>query len=62
MNCVFCGDEIEGRPIRQEGQVYCTTDCVDTSAEVGIDDDQYRMEEVLDDNSDLDFYEEGDDF
>jgi len=62
MDCVFCGNEITGRPIRQDGQVYCSIDCADTAAEVGADIDEYGMEEVRDDNLDIDFYEEIDEY
>ncbi len=58
MDCVFCGNEIAGRPIRQDGHVYCSIDCADTASEVGIDEDEYGMEEYQDDNLDMDFYEE----
>jgi hypothetical protein len=62
MNCVFCGEEIIGRPIRQDGQVYCSIDCLDTATEVGIDQDDYEMEEVPDDGLDLDYFEEADEY
>ncbi len=62
MDCVFCADEITGRPIRQDGQVYCSIDCVDTATEVGIDEDEYGMEEVQVDSLDMDFYEEADEY
>ena len=62
MNCVFCGDEITGRPIRREGQVYCSLDCVYTAAEVSSDEDEYRMEDIHDDSLDMDLYEEVDEY
>ena len=58
MNCVFCEDEIIGRPIHREGQVYCSIDCLDTAAEVDIEEDEYEMEDLQDDSLDMDFYEE----
>jgi len=62
MNCVFCGNEIAGRPIRLEGQVYCSSDCVETVAEVGNNDDEYGMEEDQDESMNLDYYEEVDEY
>jgi len=65
MNCVFCGEEITGRPIRQDGQVFCSIDCLDTAAEVGFDgddEDEYEMDEIEDDGLDLDYFEETDEY
>ncbi|MCP4703281.1 MAG: hypothetical protein GY865_01625 [candidate division Zixibacteria bacterium] len=62
MDCVFCGEAIIGRAIRRDGQVYCSTDCLDTVAEVKSDDDEFRMENVVDDSVDMDYYDEVDEF
>jgi hypothetical protein len=52
MNCAFCGEEFSGRPIRQGDQVFCSIECADMAAEIGVDDDsEYFEEDPLDMNS-----------
>ncbi len=62
MNCVFCGEEISGRPIRQGGQIYCSMECLDTAVEVGSNEDDYEDDDVQDDGLDLDYFDEADEF
>jgi hypothetical protein len=54
MICKFCGNEIEGRPIRQDDGIYCSIDCADKAAvEYGDIDSDYLEEndfDLLDDN------------
>ena len=62
MDCVFCGEEISGRPIRQGGQIYCSMECLDTAVEVESNEDDYELEEVIDDGLDMDYFDEADEF
>ena len=48
MVCEFCGEEFEGKPVRQAGQIFCSIECADMAAEVGTDDDDYYEEDELD--------------
>ena len=48
MVCEFCGEEFEGKPVRQAGQVFCSIECADMAAEVGTDDEDYFEEDELD--------------
>ncbi|MEW5924732.1 MAG: hypothetical protein AB1746_12165 [Candidatus Zixiibacteriota bacterium] len=48
MVCEFCGEEFDGKPVRQAGQVFCSIECADMAAEVGTDDEEYYEEDDLD--------------
>jgi len=62
MECVFCGEEFEGKPIRQGGQIYCSLECAETAREIDSDEDEFSLDEPVDDSLDLDFYEEADEY
>ncbi len=50
MVCEFCGEEFEGKPVSQGGQIFCSIECADMAADVGTDDDDddYYEEDELD--------------
>ena len=52
MNCAFCGEGFIGRPIRQGEQIYCSIECADMAADVGVDEENdYFEEDSLDINA-----------
>ncbi len=60
MICEFCGDEFEGRPIKQAGQIFCSIDCANLAAEVGTEEEE---EEYFDEPElDLNPVDDGDDY
>lgn len=50
MYCAFCGEEFNGRPIRQDNRNYCSLGCADAAAGVSDDeeDDDYFEETLFD--------------
>lgn len=62
MDCIFCGEEFEGRPVRQDGQIYCSIECAETAREIGTDYDDFELDDFQDDSLDMDYYEEVDEY
>lgn len=56
MRCAFCGEEFDGRPVRQDGNLFCSTSCADMAAEVGFDDEE--DEAGYDDERESGYYDE----
>ncbi len=52
MRCVFCGEEFTGRPVHQDGQIYCSLECADLASQ---GDEEY---DAGDDLEDLDYDED----
>ena len=55
MRCAFCEDEIAGKPVRQQGQYYCSLECANYAAGVDPEDEDYFDEQPigsLDDDED----------
>ncbi len=50
MRCEFCGEHINGNPIKQDGEFFCSVECANMASEIGDDDDTY-----LDDAEDGDY-------
>ena len=49
MICAYCGEEFQGRPIKQGGQIYCSIECADRAAEVVVEEEEdYYEEDPLD--------------
>mgnify|MGYP006311263343 CR=1 FL=1 len=48
MKCAFCEETISGKPIRQNGQYFCSLECADLAAGNGFDEDSYFDEEPVD--------------
>jgi len=66
MRCAYCGDDITGKPIRQDGEVYCSRGCADQALaeeefdeldEYGDDNEDYR-DVVFEEGFELDYYDE----
>jgi len=48
MICAFCGEPIEGRPVIQDGQMFCSLGCADMAAENDFEGNGYDEEDGLD--------------
>jgi len=53
--CRFCGIEFEDRPVKQNGQIYCSIGCADLASEMAIDSDNYYDDNDLEYNPDAEF-------
>ena len=62
MNCAFCGEEVVGRPVRQNGQIFCSTGCAEMASEIGLDDSDYDADDNYDDDEDDDYPEDPDEY
>jgi len=63
MECAFCGEELTGSPVRQNGHTYCSVDCAEMAAEVGIDEDELELgDEEEEDDLDLDYSDDYDEY
>jgi len=54
MRCAFCGEEFDGRPVRQDGNLYCSTSCADMASEVGLGEEELDFSE----DSEMDYLDE----
>ncbi len=62
MDCAFCGEEFTGNPVRQDGQIFCSVECAEMAAEVGIDDEDFELGDDGEDDVDMDFEEESEEY
>jgi len=48
MHCAECGDEIKGKPVKQDGEMYCSLECAYLAAgdDPDAEDDYYEEEPV----------------
>jgi hypothetical protein len=58
MICAFCGDKFNGRPVKQGGQVFCSIECADRAAEIGVEEEDFLEEYPLEMDNDSDEEEE----
>ncbi len=63
MQCAYCGERFNGRPIISEGETYCSISCADrAAAEIEFENstiaDKEYGESVYDENLELDYYDE----
>ncbi|MEW5994596.1 MAG: hypothetical protein AB1744_09390 [Candidatus Zixiibacteriota bacterium] len=53
MYCAYCEDEILGQPVRRNGEYYCSVECAEQAADIGLaepdDDDDDVPEGLYDD-------------
>ena len=45
MRCAECGDEIKGKPVKQDGELYCSLECAYLAAGFDPDDEDDYFEE-----------------
>ncbi len=54
MFCAHCNEKIDGKPIKQAGECYCSLECANLASGIEPDDtEEYFEEETIND-----FYEE----
>ena len=46
MVCSFCNDKIDGKPIRQAGEYYCSLECANLAAGTTDDDNEEYYDEA----------------
>lgn len=47
MRCAFCEDEIVGKPVRQQGQNFCSLECANFAAGLDSEDEDYFDEQPV---------------
>lgn len=61
MRCEFCGEHIDGNPIKQNGEFFCSVECANMASEIEDDDDAYFEDadegEYDEDDLDLEVYD-----
>ncbi len=55
MRCAYCGDEINGRPIKQNEDYYCSLECANAVAGIVSEEVEGYYEEDVPQNSFEDF-------
>jgi hypothetical protein len=48
--CAFCEDEILSQPVRRGGEIYCSVECAEQAADIGLieeDDEEVDLPEGL---------------
>ena len=46
MLCAYCNDPINGKPIRQAGELYCSLECANAASGIETDEPEEYYEEV----------------
>jgi len=63
MQCAYCGERFNGRPIISEGETYCSISCADrAAAEIEFENNSFENGEygevAYDEGLELDYYDE----
>ncbi len=45
MLCAQCGEEIKGKPVKQDGEIYCSLECAYIAAGLDPEEDEDYFEE-----------------
>lgn len=45
MNCAQCGDRIEGKPVKQGGEFFCSLECAYQAAGLNPEEDEEYFDE-----------------